>query len=62
MATQSDDGLSDSKMSAVCTAVKYTIACVFVSGLILGLCYFFVSIGAIQSTPILIHERLVPVV
>lgn len=42
-AAQSDDGLSDNKMAPVCTAVKYTLACVFVSGLILGLCYFFVS-------------------
>lgn len=50
-AAQSDDGLSDNKMAPVCTAVKYTLACVFVSGLILGLCYFFVS-GACPESPL----------
>jgi len=41
--TQGDDGLTESKGQAACGAIKYTLVCFFASGMILGLCYFFVS-------------------
>lgn len=40
---EGDDGLTESKGQAACGAIKYTLVCLFASGMILGLCYFFVS-------------------
>ena len=46
---QSDEGLSDSKTAPIMTAVKYTMVCLFASGLILGLCYFYVRAQRVSA-------------
>ncbi len=42
LSLQGNDGLTESKGQAACTAIKYTAVCLFASGLVLGICFFFV--------------------